>query len=52
MQNKTEKFMILETTFYIKQYLLIFRHEKIEKLLIQRNLVHARNKTLFQVGTL
>lgn len=51
MQNKKTQFMVLGTESYIKQYLLIIRHEKREKLLIQRNPI-SEKKHFFQVGTL
>lgn len=52
MQNKKNQFMVLGTESYIKQYLLIIRHEKREKLLIQRNPIASEKKHFFQVGTL
>lgn len=52
MQNKKTQFMVLGTESYIKQYLLIIRHEKREKLLIQRSPIASEKKHFFQVGTL
>lgn len=43
--------MVLGTEIYVKQYLLIIRHEKREKLLIQRKIA-SEKKHFFQVGTL
>lgn len=39
--------MVLGTEIYVKQYLLIIRHEKREKLLIQRNPI-SEKKHFFQ----
>lgn len=39
--------MVLGTEIYVKQYLLIIRHEKREKLLIQRNPIASEKKNTF-----
>lgn len=44
--------MVLGTEIYVKQYVLIIRHEKREKLLIQRNPIASEKTHFFQVGTL
>lgn len=49
MQNKKTQFMVLGTESYIKQYLLIIRHEKREKLLLQRNPI-SEKKHFFSSG--
>lgn len=43
MQSKKKTVLVLGTESYIKQYLLIIRHEKREKLLIQRNPISEKN---------
>lgn len=40
--------MVLGTEIYVKQYLLIIRHEKREKLLIQRNPIASEKNTFFK----
>lgn len=47
-----KQFMVLGTEIYIKQHLLIIKHEKREKLLIHRNPIASEKKHFFQVGTL
>lgn len=50
MQNKKTQFMVLGTESYIKQYLLIIRHEQREKLLIQRSPIASEKKHFFSSG--
>lgn len=42
--------MVLGTESYIKQYLLIIRHEQREKLLIQRSPIASEKKHFFSSG--